>query len=1702
MSIQGFSQLSNKHYIPPLTNANFNSAFPEDQYIYLSTPSTSDIAYTITPIGQASSITGILSSTNPAIIPLGSGNGQLFMLSSQTSTVTNNKGYIIEATGSVYASIRVNAGAQAGALVSKGLSALGTTFRIGSFTNENPQDNFLSFVSVMATENNTQIRFDDLPSGLIIENYSGPTPVITTLNEGESYTIAISSDATSINRDGLIGCLVSSDKPIVVNCGSANGSFHNGNGRDYGIDQIVDVTKVGTEYIFVKGDGSNNWENILIVAHTNNTTISINGNASIATINAGDYYVIEGGQYSTSGNMYVQTSQPVFAYQGIGADPNSEANQGMFFVPPLSCEARGDLDNIANINNIGSTNYTGGITLITKIGATVTVTSSTSGNVAIGSPSAVTGKSDYITYKVTGLSGNISVQSTDELYCAYYNQNDTATSGSFYSGFPSAPEINFDLTFTPLGICIPNATLEISNMSNFSSIEWYHDDGTGFVGTGNNTSQFVPSVSGTYKAIGILICSGDPLESLEVPVSICPDDVDVDGIIDNIDIDNDNDGILNCVESYGDYDINLSNTASGSISIGGGYTYNGTTTPIGNVAATPFIGDSDGTFLSNTPNKNGTVETSVTYDLNFNTPLNLMVEYATASSLGTSLLTNDQEFIIKVPNTRTITLLDPNDQLLVDTNFDGIYETGVTQFSAFEIRFKLNTFSLAIGSGTFSFLANSVDNFTYVHKNNSDTNSNQASFKISATCIGKDTDFDGIEDALDLDSDNDGLPDFVENDGFLIPLSGIDVDLNGLDDVYDINATLLDSDNDAVFDFYDLDSDNDGIYDLIESGQFGTLSDTNLDGIEDGPNYGVNGWADAAETTPDSNIIGYAPNDLDNDSIFSYIDLDSDGDTCSDVIEAGFSDADNNAILGDNAITTNATGLVTNANDGYTLPDSNYLNFAPIIITTQPQDTAVCHFSSTTLSIITSTIGTIQWEVSTDGINWNAITNNTIYSGSQTVNLNITGTPLSYDSNQYRAFLNVAGNSCGLYSDEIELTVNPLPNVNSPVTLVQCDDEDPTTLGYSPFNLKEVENEISANAANETFTYFLTQIAAIFGDLTSTDYINNPTTFVNRTSGSDIVWARIESPFGCIQISEIQLNVSTTVIPTSFLRTFNQCDDFLDRDGFDNANNDNRDGIASFDFSSVSNEIKTIVTTGDPHFYRNETDALAEINEITDISNYRNIGYPGSQFIYVRVDSDITNDCLALGAHVFLNVEALPIANPVTPFITCDNDTDSSNGFSFNTSNLETDLLNGQSLADVSVSYFDALGTQLTDFDGNLISSPFPNTFLSSSQTITARVTNNNTAAPDGPCDDETTIEFRVDVQPIANQISTQTVCDGDSGDLDNDGYFPFDTSTFTNTILGSQLGTMDIYYDYIDEDGIPVIDATSLPNPLISRNQSIIVEVINPKNISCTATTNIELIVNPLPEFTVETPRIVCTSDPSFNITLSPKEASITETFTYTWYWDSLDGSITNQFISNDRDIIVSNPGTYHITLTKTDGTNCPRTRDIFVDASEQATITLDDIDISAPSYNHTVSIKDPSLLGFGEYDYALQEEDSPFIVFQDEPVFNNLTPGFYTLHIRDVVCATTMLNIPVIGHTQFFTPNGDTINDYWNIKGISATNQSGSVVLIFDRYGRLLKQINPLGPGWDGTLNGTLLPTDDYWFRVYLEDGREFSGHFTLKR
>lgn len=79
-----------------------------------------------------------------------------------------------------------------------------------------------------------------------------------------------------------------------------------------------------------------------------------------------------------------------------------------------------------------------------------------------------------------------------------------------------------------------------------------------------------------------------------------------------------------------------------------------------------------------------------------------------------------------------------------------------------------------------------------------------------------------------------------------------------------------------------------------------------------------------------------------------------------------------------------------------------------------------------------------------------------------------------------------------------------------------------------------------------------------------------------------------------------------------------------------------------------------------------------------------------------------------------------------------------------------------------------------------------------------------------------------------------------------------------------------------------------------------------------------------------------------------------------------------------------------------------------------------------------------------------------------------------------------------------KFFTPNADGINDIWEVTGTFFYNYT---IYIYDRYGKLLKELQT-NSGWDGNFNGRPMPSTDYWFQQVFENGKTYSGHFSLKR
>lgn len=1806
------AQLSKKHFIPPLTYAEEGNANPENQYFYISTPSNKDVGYTIQQIGSPNNdITGNVSANNPQEIFIANGDSQLFVDSRQTSVIQNNKGYIVEATDVIYVSIRVLAGDgdQAGALVSKGLSALGTTFRAGMFTNENPQSNYLNFISVMASEDNTQVSFDDLPTGISIKNYTGSLPISAILNEGESYIVATNAADNTINKDGLIGTLISADKPIVVNTGSANGSFHNGGGRDYGIDQIVGLDKVGSEYIFVKGDGEDGWENVLIVAHEDDTTISINGNGVSSTINKGEFTLIEGNEFNANGNLFVKSSKPIFAYQGIGASAN-EANQGMFFVPPLSCESRGKVDNIPNIENIGGVTFTGGVSIVTNANATVTINSLPITNFTTSGPFGVDinndGVADYETYRVTNLTGNVSVESSEELYCAYFNVNGAATSGSFYSGFPTAPEINFETTVNSLGNCIPNLTLQAANTDLFDRFEWqYFNETSSSWEIRSINTDYKPSETepGRYRLIGKIDCTNTTFESIEIPLSICPDDFDGDLIIDNLDVDIDNDGILNCNESLGNANVNISDINNPEIIFQDGATNSTIISSIYTESeiSNSYSADNSGNFQSVV---NPAVDSSLEYELNFTQNVNFRL---TQNTILNHTISEGDFFIIKIgPSNKNVTLLDPDDQLLVDTNFDGEFETGVTNVSASEIHFKYKENTTGANS-TFEFLANQVDQINFKHQSTGITTASTFSGNIQLTCFSLDSDGDGIENMFDLDSDNDGIPDV--NEAFPQPssLSGVDANLDGLDDMFD-GVLNVDSDNDGILNYLDLDSDNDGIFDATEAGH---NLDTDFDGIVDNANalVGINGLADNLETTPDTKALSlnYDISNTDNDTDFDFVELDADDDNCFDVLEAGFTDANNDGILDASPFAINVDGSIINNSDGYTNPNQDYVTSAPILLNTPFEDVTICETETNSITI-DSTADGFQWELSTDGTNWNTIVNDAVYNGSTTSSLQITNSPLRFNNNQYRVVLNRLGNACTETSNSISLNVNPLPILKANPELNQCievtDTNTTVNLTLAQLNLSET--------TNITFKYY--------EDMVGANLITNPTSYSVQVNIPKTVYVKVISKFNCAtNLVALNINIGQTVRNSYNNIQPPACDDFLDTNGNDTDQNSDTDNITSFslDKNAIENAINRPVNT-EIFFYENESDRDNSLNEI-DISNFRNditknsvTNIPnGIQFpIYYKVLSTINNDCQGLGQFL-LQIDTVPTANQITDLELCDsaNDGDATNGIvqNFDLESQTSNILGSQNNSGYKVTYH--LSKTDANSGNDAQASPFENT-IKDLQTIYVRVTNNNT----GCFTDHNSFQLIVNPLPMANFVKDLEVCDDNSDGSARNGFSQIiDLESQTNGILGNQdpniyavtyhhsleeaqngtnkllspysnttpnketiyvrvynastkcangisnfqvivnpeptftaisnLSYCDDSLDGDDTNGavqnidldsqIPILlgapqdpddyevtfhsskaNASSgdlpIESPYTNTNAVETMYVrIRHKTTSCVNDdATFEVIVNSLPKFTVTSPQTICLNDTPKNIAVENTTAI------YSYVWKDTNG---NEVGTADN-LEITTGGNYTVTATTTNGTMCTRAETIVVKESNPATLLASYVTIIDEGNNigseNNLSIVIDTLnndLGPGNYQFALKNDDQNTTTFyQEEPLFENLEGGIYTIIVNDKngCIPDATLKVSVLQFPKFFTPNGDNKNDTWIIKGANKTFYPNSSINIFNRYGKLVAQIPIDGKGWNGTYNSKKLISDDYWYTITLipadatKQTINKTGHFSLLR
>ena len=496
----------------------------------------------------------------------------------------------------------------------------------------------------------------------------------------------------------------------------------------------------------------------------------------------------------------------------------------------------------------------------------------------------------------------------------------------------------------------------------------------------------------------------------------------------------------------------------------------------------------------------------------------------------------------------------------------------------------------------------------------------------------------------------------------------------------------------------------------------------------------------------------------------------------------------------------------------------------------------------------------------------------------------------------------------------------------------------------------------------------------------------------------------------------------------------------------------NYDASTPFNLTTVEAEL---FATSNPNniisYFETLDDLETDNNPILNPENYSNISNP--QTIFIKVFNTVAN-CFTY-VPLELNVNLPPTTNTFDVFDICENDTNS-----FDLSSLN-DIINDSSF-NLLFNYF----SSESDAIANVNALDINYIYSTTSDLIYVRVEFSTTH-----CYYIFPFELRVNPLPIANQPPSLETCDDDF-----DGYFNFDLNQQNEIILGNQ-NSLNFSISYFSN----MFEALENINPIVNGNYNgfnteIITARIDNNTTGCYSLTDFSLIVNRKPFVNIPD-QVVCID----NLPLTVSAETFSATDTYLWS--------TNQISST---INITEIGTYSVTVTSETG--CETSSTFNVTESESASIDLTEtVDFSDPN-NITITIS-----GIGNYLYILDDEDP-----QESNVFENVAIGYHTITIIDLNgCAEVTKEVIVIDAPKYFTPNFDQVHDTWHIIGIETL--PGSIIYIFDRYGKLITKLDANSQGWDGIYNGHIMPATDYWFLAEIQQGGvafQVKGHFTLRR
>lgn len=220
-----------------------------------------------------------------------------------------------------------------------------------------------------------------------------------------------------------------------------------------------------------------------------------------------------------------------------------------------------------------------------------------------------------------------------------------------------------------------------------------------------------------------------------------------------------------------------------------------------------------------------------------------------------------------------------------------------------------------------------------------------------------------------------------------------------------------------------------------------------------------------------------------------------------------------------------------------------------------------------------------------------------------------------------------------------------------------------------------------------------------------------------------------------------------------------------------------------------------------------------------------------------------------------------------------------------------------------------------------------------------------------------------------------------------------------------------------------------------------------------------------------------------------------------YRWYRYNVNDELI--LIGEGSSIGISEEGeyryeAYNVSSDSDFEIECGSVKDFSVVSSERPSI--DGVIINPDNFGITIEIY---ASGSGDYEYAIAENGP----FQSSNIFTGASEDTEYVYVRDINgCGEDSLLISGLivarGFPKFFTPNGDGFNDTWQYRPKEDDEFVLKTIHIFDRFGKLIKSMDPNSEGWNGTFSGELLPQSDYWYKAISLDGLVFTGHFSLRR